>query len=76
MNSSSDRPGGSPKRRTGDAAEYLGIGRSTLEKLRLTGDGPRYSKIGKRTVVYDENDLDDYVAARTRRSTSDPGEAA
>ncbi|MGA8760158.1 MAG: helix-turn-helix domain-containing protein [Stellaceae bacterium] len=73
---STDRPGGSPKRRTTDAAEYLGMGKSTLEKLRLTGDGPRYSKIGRRIVIYDEVDLDAWVAARQRRSTSDPGQAA
>jgi predicted DNA-binding transcriptional regulator AlpA len=52
------------------------MGESTLEKLRLTGDGPRYSKLGKRTVVYDEGDLDEYAAARRRRSTSDPGDGA
>lgn len=70
------RLGGRPKLRTPAAAEYLGMGESTLEKLRLTGDGPRYSKLGKRTVVYDEGDLDEYAAARRRRSTSDPGDGA
>jgi hypothetical protein len=56
--------------RTADAAEYLGSTESTLEKKRLTGNGPAYSKIG-RTVVYDTADLDDYLQRTKRLSTSE-----
>ncbi|RVE97202.1 DNA-binding protein [Sinorhizobium meliloti] len=55
--------------RTEQAAEYLGLGVSTLEKYRLTGGGPRYSKLG-RSVRYSSTDLDDWISANRRRSTS------
>lgn len=56
--------------RTTDAAKYCGSSASTFEKLRLTGGGPVYSKIGRR-VVYRVEDLDAWLAANRRRSTSD-----
>ena len=59
--------------RTDKAAEYTGLAKSTLEKLRLTGGGPVFSKLG-RTVVYDLAALDAWVASRRRQSTSDRGE--
>lgn len=58
--------------RTRDAAQYCGSSASTFEKLRLTGGGPIYSKIGRR-VVYRVDDLDEWLAANRRRSTSDRG---
>ena len=62
-----------PKRRlrTKDAAAYIGLSKSTLEKFRVTATGPVYAALG-RVVVYDVDDLDDYVEARKRRSTSEP----
>lgn len=56
--------------RTAEAAEYCGSAASTFEKLRLTGGGPIYSKIGRR-VVYRVEDLDAWLAVNRRRSTSD-----
>jgi len=56
--------------RTREAAEYCGSSASTFEKLRLTGGGPIYSKIGRR-VVYSLQDLDAWLAANRRKSTSD-----
>ena len=56
--------------RTAEAAEYCGSSASTFEKLRLTGGGPVYSKIGRR-VVYRVVELDTWLAANQRRSTSD-----
>ena len=61
--------------RTIGAAEYIGLAKSTLEKLRLTGGGPVFSSLG-RTVVYDRVDLDAWVASRRRESTSDKIQAA
>lgn len=54
---------------TEEAAKALGVSTSWLTKLRLTGDGPQYIKIGRR-VVYDPADLEAWAAARKRLSTS------
>lgn len=55
--------------RTQGAAEYLSLSVSTLNKLRLTGGGPEYLKLGK-VVVYDLVDLDAWLLSKRRRSTS------
>jgi hypothetical protein len=52
------------------AAEYIGSSTSTLAKKRLTGDGPSYSLLGG-IVIYDVADLDAWVAAHRRQSTSE-----
>ena len=57
--------------RTTEAAELLGLSKSTLEKYRLTGEGPRYAKLGK-IVTYSFDDLLAWTEARTRTSTSEP----
>lgn len=57
--------------RTTQAAKYLNIPASTLEKLRSQGGSPAYAKLG-RIVVYDAADLDAWVNARKRTSTIDP----
>jgi predicted DNA-binding transcriptional regulator AlpA len=56
---------------TGSAA-FLKLSRSTLTKRRLTGDGPKYLKLGRR-VVYSRRDLEAWARAQERSSTSDPG---
>jgi predicted DNA-binding transcriptional regulator AlpA len=57
--------------RTLAAADYVGYSESTLEKKRLTGEGPPFIRLG-RAVVYDTRDLDAWLAARRARSTSEP----
>ena len=57
------------KVRTPAAAAYTGLAESTLEKLRVHGGGPIYIRVG-RIVVYDPDDLDAWLAAHKRRSTS------
>jgi hypothetical protein len=57
------------------AARYVGVSASTLNKLRVFGGGPVFIKLGRR-VVYDPTDLDSWLMARRRRSTSDSGQAA
>ena len=52
-----------------------GLSERTLQKYRQTGAGPTYIKRGRR-VFYAIADLDDWMAAGRRRSTSDPGEVA
>ena len=62
----------SPKYRPPAAGEYLGgVATSTLAKWRIAGTGPRYSKLGPRLIVYDERDLDEWLDARKRNSTSE-----
>jgi len=50
------------------AAEYLGLSKSTMDKLRHFGGGPRYFKLG-RIVVYDTDDLDAWRNERAATST-------
>jgi hypothetical protein len=54
---------------TVEAANYLCLGKSTLEKFRIVGGGPAFIKIGKR-VVYDPADLDAWASAHKRTSES------
>jgi predicted DNA-binding transcriptional regulator AlpA len=51
------------------AAEYIGVSESFLNKARLTGDGPVFLKLG-RLVAYDRTDLDAWLRSRRRTSTS------
>jgi predicted DNA-binding transcriptional regulator AlpA len=59
--------------RTPHAAKYVGLTASTLEKMRLVGSGPPFVRLGARAVGYAIGDLDSYIDARRRTSTSDPG---
>lgn len=43
--------------RTREAARYLGLASSTIEKMRGTGQGPRFIRMG-RAIAYDVRDLD------------------
>jgi predicted DNA-binding transcriptional regulator AlpA len=62
--------------RSPEAARYLGISESTLNKTRLTGNGPPFVKVTPRAVAYRKSDLDAWLEARLRRSTSDSPMAA
>lgn len=53
-----------------EAAQYCRLGESTLAKLFLSGGGPIAIKIG-RSVRYSVTELDSWMNARRRRSTSD-----
>jgi len=55
---------------TPEAAERCRLSIPTLERLRLSGDGPVYLKLG-RAVRYRDEDLDTWLASRVTRSTSD-----
>jgi predicted DNA-binding transcriptional regulator AlpA len=60
--------------RTPDAARYLGLAASTLEKMRVHGgNGPKWVRLGPRAVGYAVPDLDAFIEAGHRRSTSDTG---
>jgi predicted DNA-binding transcriptional regulator AlpA len=56
--------------RASEAAAYVRLATSTLAKMRMRGDGPQYAKAGPRVVVYDQDQLDAWLAARSRQSTS------
>jgi excisionase family DNA binding protein len=55
-----------------EAADYLGLSVSTLNKWRVSGEGPRYVKLGA-AVRHDIRDLDSFIEAGVRNSTSDQG---
>jgi len=52
-----------------DASERLDVSVRTLQKWRLQGSGPRFVKLG-RSVRYDAGDIEQYIEAARRCSTS------
>jgi len=54
---------------TEGASRHIGLAVSTLEKLRVSGGGPRYCKLNRK-VVYRVSDLEEYLAERVRENTS------
>ncbi len=57
--------------RTPDAARYLGVGQSTLERKRVDGTGPRFRVLGSKIVTYAVADLDAWASESIRSSTSE-----
>ncbi|KQY17099.1 hypothetical protein ASD36_00040 [Rhizobium sp. Root1334] len=49
--------------RAPQAAAYLGISKSLLDKLRCYGGGPIYAKLGS-SVIYATADLDAWIASK------------
>ena len=47
--------------RTPGAAEYTALSPATLEKMRSTGGGPRFIRLGGRAIGYDVRDLDAWL---------------
>ena len=58
---------------TAQVAAILSLSPRTLEQLRVKGGGPPYFALGKRAVRYRRSDVDSWLDARQRKSTSDPG---
>lgn len=58
---------------TPQAAEYLGLQKSTLEAWRSRGGGPRFARLG-RAIRYRKVDLDSWVEARLCENTVGAGE--
>jgi len=52
-----------------EAATYVSLSASTLNRLRVSGGGPRYAKLAGK-VLYDVRDLDQWVEDSKRASTS------
>ena len=59
-----------PYRDQDEAAAFMRLSPRTLEGYRVSGQGPAYRKIGKRTI-YHVDDLIEWIEARKRTSTSD-----
>ena len=68
--SNSDLP--SRKLSVQEAARFLGLSVSTLNKMRLSGTGPCFLKLGRR-VLHDVRDLESWATDRKRSSTSEGG---
>jgi len=60
----------SEKLATKDAAEYLGLSVSWLNKSRMNGSGPTYLKLGG-SVRYLPADLDDWMNGKRRTAIYD-----
>lgn len=58
-----------PRQSVEQAAVYVGLSVSYLNRARITGDGPVFLKLGRR-VVYETRDLDAWLESRRRMSTS------
>lgn len=54
-----------------EAAARLGLSKSTLDKMRCSGRGPRFIRATDRAIRYDPVDLQAFADERRRRSTSD-----
>ncbi|HET8920929.1 MAG TPA: helix-turn-helix domain-containing protein [Xanthobacteraceae bacterium] len=55
---------------THEAASYCRLSKRTLERLRVSGLGPRFVKYG-RSIRYRQSDLDQWIASRVVASTSE-----
>jgi len=53
--------------RVPEAADYIGVSPDMLYRLRASGEGPPYIKIGH-VLLYDTRELDVWLATRTHRS--------
>ena len=59
------------KLRVNEAARHLDLAVSTMNKMRLSGSGPRFIRLTQRRVAYDLDDLEVWAAERKRQSTSE-----
>ena len=51
-------------------ADMLGLTERTLERWRITGEGPRYVKLSRSTVRYLPDDVSAFVEASLRANTA------
>lgn len=71
--------GADPLLTQSQVVELYGGSPVTWARRRVRGDGPRFVKLGSRkqsSVRYRKSDIDAWIAAQVRRSTSDTGSAA
>lgn len=58
---------------TAEAARLLGVSKAFLERDRWAGARIPFIRVGARAVRYRREDLERYIEAQIRRSTSDMG---
>lgn len=61
---------------TVEAAQFLRLSVATMERMRVTGDGPVFIKLGpgkRARVVYRRADLETWLHSQRRDSTSQRG---
>ncbi|MGO1971582.1 MAG: helix-turn-helix transcriptional regulator [Propionibacteriaceae bacterium] len=71
MTISADTTTPSPVLDSAAAANYLGVGHSTIREWRYLGTGPRYAKI-RRLVRYRVVDLDQWLEDQVRATSGRP----
>lgn len=65
----------SPLLTTQEAADFLGVSTSFLERDRWAGARIPFVKIGARAVRYEAESLQAFIDSRRRRSTSEASES-
>lgn len=55
---------------TEEAARQLGVSKAFLDRDRWAGARIPFIRVGSRAVRYRHQDIEDYIAGQTRRSTS------
>jgi excisionase family DNA binding protein len=58
---------------TPEAAKFLGVSKAFLERDRWAGARIQFVKVGSRAVRYRLSDLEAFITAQTRKSTTDTG---
>lgn len=71
MHDNDTTPAGRPLMTEEQAAEYLGLTPRFLQARRYRGGGPRFVRVGSRTVRYRPEDLRKWVEERTYQSTAE-----
>jgi hypothetical protein len=53
-------------------AKYLRNAQAALAQMRYTGNGPKFTKVGGRRVLYNWDDLLEWIKKNTIQRTDDP----
>ncbi|PLU37985.1 hypothetical protein BMJ27_07430 [Sinorhizobium medicae] len=61
--------------RVRQAAEYCRVSKSFLDKARIYGGGPAFMRLG-RSVIYNTDDLDTWLASKKYQPANDNARAA
>ena len=54
-----------------EAATALRLSERTLERLRCSGLGPKFIRLGQKSVRYQQSAIDEWIVGREVRSTSE-----
>jgi predicted DNA-binding transcriptional regulator AlpA len=54
-----------------EVSEILSLSRGALAQMRYEGRGPVYVKVSAKQILYDEQDLADWVESQKRRGTAE-----